>query len=450
MSVQTNPPPPSSKPPPGLRAIVLRASAYEFLALGFQHSIRLAGNLILTRALFPGAFGMAALVSIYNQGLVMLSDVGVAQGVIQSPRGDDVDFLNTAWTIQILRGVAICIAGLLLAWPMAQFYQTPELVPLLMFGSTTPLINSFASTSLLTLTRRVDSRRITTIDVIGQMAGMATMIPLALATGSVWSLLAGTTVSSLMKVILSHLQPVGYRNRLFRSPEASQSIVRFGRWILFSSALTFLAQQTDRMLLGKLLGLTELGIFSVAITFVELGDMVIQRLSQQILFPVLSKISHEQPQRLREVYYRARRGLDRVLMPTFGFGAAVAPWLISFLYDARYEAAGWMCQVLSARLLLAGIAIPTEKCLLACGAPHFGFQRSLSRILWLVAALPIGFHFGHLRGLIWATALMDLPALGLLLPALHSRGLFSARREIMAVLLFTVTMSLVTVAARLF
>jgi len=46
--------------------------------------MRLGGNLILTRLLVPEMFGIMAIVTIIMGGLVMFSDVGVLQNIVQS------------------------------------------------------------------------------------------------------------------------------------------------------------------------------------------------------------------------------------------------------------------------------------------------------------------------------------------------------------------------------
>jgi hypothetical protein len=95
---QTSAAAPEAPPKGGLRAILLRGSAYEMIGYGASQVIRFGSNLLLSRLLFPEAFGLAALVNIMNQGLLMLSDVGLPTVIVQSPRGDDLRFLNTAFT----------------------------------------------------------------------------------------------------------------------------------------------------------------------------------------------------------------------------------------------------------------------------------------------------------------------------------------------------------------
>ena len=74
------------------------ARGLSWTVVGFSASqvLRFAANLALTRLLFPDAFGLMALVQVFVTGLVMFSDVGLGQSVMQNKRGDEDDFLNTA------------------------------------------------------------------------------------------------------------------------------------------------------------------------------------------------------------------------------------------------------------------------------------------------------------------------------------------------------------------
>lgn len=82
-----------------LMARALRSTSWIVLGYGGSQAIRLASNLILTRLLFPEAFGLMALIQVVIVGLTLFSDVGIAPSIAQSKRGDDRDFLDTAWTI---------------------------------------------------------------------------------------------------------------------------------------------------------------------------------------------------------------------------------------------------------------------------------------------------------------------------------------------------------------
>ena len=66
-----------------------------------------------------------ALVNAFLIGLAMFSDLGLAPSIVQSSRGDDPRFLDTAWVLQIARGLVLWILACLLAWPVAAFYDQP-------------------------------------------------------------------------------------------------------------------------------------------------------------------------------------------------------------------------------------------------------------------------------------------------------------------------------------
>ena len=99
------------KPVP-LRARVLRAGAWTLGSYAAGQFIRLGSNLIMTRLLMPEMFGLMALAHVLIAGLHMFSDLGLHHSVVQHQRGDDPVFLDTVWTVQIVRGGVIWLAAL--------------------------------------------------------------------------------------------------------------------------------------------------------------------------------------------------------------------------------------------------------------------------------------------------------------------------------------------------
>jgi len=90
-----------------LRSRVFGASVWVLAGFGASQVIRLGSSLIMTRLLMPEMFGVMAIANIFLVGLALFSDLGLRQNIIQSKRGDDPLFLNTVWTIQILRGAVL-------------------------------------------------------------------------------------------------------------------------------------------------------------------------------------------------------------------------------------------------------------------------------------------------------------------------------------------------------
>lgn len=138
-----------------LKKLAVRGMVWTIAGYGASQILRLGSNLILTRLLFPELFGLMTLVNIFITGLHLFSDIGVGPSIIQNKRGDDPVFLNTAWTLQVIRSFGIWLCCILLAWPVANFYDMPQLLWLIPLVGLNTIINGFNSTALYTLNRHM-------------------------------------------------------------------------------------------------------------------------------------------------------------------------------------------------------------------------------------------------------------------------------------------------------
>src|SRR6056297_1388295 len=115
----------------GMAARAIRSAGFTAVKFGGQNFLRLASNLVLTRLLFPEAFGIMAIVQVVLGGVAMFSDIGIRASIVQNPRGDEPDFLNTAWTVQIIRGIFLGLIVFFSAGSVATFYEEQILADIL-------------------------------------------------------------------------------------------------------------------------------------------------------------------------------------------------------------------------------------------------------------------------------------------------------------------------------
>ena len=98
-----------------LKQRILSASAWTMTGYGTSLVLRLLGNLIVARLLSPEVFGIMAVATSIQLVIALTGDIGLRQAVIRSPNIRDPRFLNTAWTVQILRGLSIWISCVIAA-----------------------------------------------------------------------------------------------------------------------------------------------------------------------------------------------------------------------------------------------------------------------------------------------------------------------------------------------
>lgn len=360
---------------PSLMKRVIRGSIWTLGGHASSQVIRLGSNLILSRLLFPEAFGLMALVFTFLSGLQMLSDFGVFPNIIQSKRGDDPTFLNTAWTLNAIRGAFLWLGACLLAFPVSQFYNEPILLYLLPVVGLTSIMEGFVSTRWATANRKLDLKRITTLDLTIQTTGVVVMLACAgLAKVlnapkdlAIWALVIGSLASSLTRLTLSHTYLQGEKNRFEWDQESLAELSSFGRWIFLTTLLTFFALNASNLLIPRLLGVAFLGIFSFAQNLSRLSYEIVNMIGGRVLFPSYSELARDRPERLYPVLKRCRLVLHALTVGFCLIFVLFGKQLVGIMYDPRYADAGWILQILALGILVMTPGVTYTNVLLAQG-----------------------------------------------------------------------------------
>ncbi|TVQ19764.1 MAG: teichoic acid transporter [Leptolyngbya sp. DLM2.Bin15] len=400
-------PSPEPTPDPGkpsLKARAIRGSMWTLGGYGANQVLRFASNLILTRLLFPEAFGLMSLVQIFLQGLEMFSDIGIKPSIIHDKRGDDPAFLNTAWTIQAGRGVGLWLLSCAIAFPASQFYREPMLTQLLPVVGLTALISGFTSTKLPTANRNLRLGFVTALELTAYVVGLVVMILCAWWYESVWALVVGGLVDSMVRMILSHVMLPGISNRFHWESEAFKSLYRFGRWIFISTALTFLAGQGDRLILGRLLDVRFLGIYTIALTLSRFPRQAISQIIDRVLFPSYAELIRDRPERMYVNLRKSRLGLITISWGISLMFILLGPTIINTLYDARYADAGWIIQIVSLGSLIGIVGGTYDGVLMAQGKTFLVSLLLIVQIVTQLGAMVVGYQLNGQTGVIWGLA----------------------------------------------
>jgi O-antigen/teichoic acid export membrane protein len=392
----------------GIFARAMRSSAWTIFGFAASQGVRFGSNLILTRLLFPEAFGMMALVTVAMVGLSNFSDMGTAPAIAYNPRGDDPSFLDTAWTLHVVRGVLLWLATCALAWPFARFYGEPMLVQLLPVAGLSLLIMGFLPTRIESAQRHLNLKRVVQLDFASQLAGIAFVVGLAWWTGSIWSLVAGGVFAAAVKLALAHLLLPGHRNRFRWEPGARHDLVHFGKWIFLSTVCGFLVAQGDRLVLGKYLSLESLGIYNLGYFLASFPLLLAGAVAGRVLIPLYRDCPPNASPANFQKLQLMRVGLSGGVITLLLLLAFVGIPLVELLYDPRFHAAGPIVVLVACAQIPQVIILTYDQAALAAGDSRRFFLFMAPRAVVMTTFLLVGVEVAGILGALVGVGLATL------------------------------------------
>ena len=333
-----------------------------------QQIIRLLSNILLAWLLAPALLGTMLLINALRTGGELLTDVGIGQSIVNNRRGEDPAFFNTAWTIQIVRGVLLFLVALALTIPIAYAYDKPDLLTLLPAAAPIFILTGLTSPSRFLLQKRLAVRKLALFDLASAIFGAIVQITLAFLMPTIWALIWALLISMAVPAIASFFLIDWRMHRLRWEKEAVHSIVHFGKWIFLSSLVYFLAMNFDRLYLADVIPLALLGVYGIARTFADSVTELFQRLGSYMIFPKVSATGLRGAD-LRAAIGPMRFALLGVVAVGLALGVTLADQFIYLVYDARYHDAGLFLTVLLAGTWFAILASMAEAMMMGLGKP---------------------------------------------------------------------------------
>ena len=377
---------------------MVRSSLLTVGGFGFTQVVRLASNLILTRLLFPEAFGLMALVMVFLMGLGQFSDVGVTPAIMQSKRGDDRKFLDTAWTLSVCRGVALWLVACALALPVSALYETPQLAQILPVAALVLAIDGFTPTRTITANRHLLLGRVTLLEIVTQLTGVLAAIGLAWWWGSVWALVFSNLLGAGVHVLLTWWFLPGAADRFRWEQSAARELIHFGKWVFLATVCGFFYTQADKLQIGKYADLDLFGIYNIGFFWAAFPWLLGNMVTQKILIPIYRETP---PKESRANYLKLRKmrfAVSALLMLFVGAFAVLGVWLVGLLYDPRYAAAGAVAVVLACAQMPALIVMTYDQAALAAGDSRRFFVVAFARAVLMNLFLAVGLWQGGLLG----------------------------------------------------
>jgi lipopolysaccharide exporter len=411
---------------------------YSYIATNL---IRLFSTVILTRILSPDDFGAISIVTSVIVTVTMLSDVGFNPFVIRHSDAFKKSFTDTVWTIRLARSIFLSSILFLIAGPVAEFMNKPELINLIRALSVVFIFEALPSMAWIIAVRERRLAKIATVDVAGALVQLASMVIFALVFKSYWAVVPASIVTWLFKIFMSYRFFPNSSNRIHCERIYAKELLNFAKFVAPSSAITLLLSQSDKIVLARLMPIDQYGLYMIAFSLAYAPLGFVGSYASRILYPRYADVWRSDPEGLPAAYYATRRKISLLYQIGCGILVGAAPLIIEILYDARYSAAGFYLVILASGSLTLLENTAAREALIAAGRVNATLAANIIRLSWLIVAAPAGYFLFGIPGMLVGFVSIEAAALMYNYKQLISLSIFSLKET--ALLLAASTVGIV-------
>jgi len=355
-----------------------------------------ASLFVVVRLLTPADFGIVAMALVLFPYLRILGEFGIPQTIVnlRDLTDEQLAQLNTVSLMLSIGCFGIAVA---LAWPLALFFKTPQLAPVVVVTCLGLIPLGFRSVSEGLLSKEMQFRTLSWFEAIRALIATAVTLVLAFVGFGYWALVLGNLVATFARTILLGSS----RPHRFAMPRMAtlKEPLSFGRHILVSVIALSAYERLDNVTAGRVLGQAALGVYGLAwnLAYVPL-DKVTSLVTT--IIPTYLAAARKEPESLRRYVRTLSEALALATFPaTIGLGI-VARELVPVALGAKWVGVIAPLQVLSIYAAFRSIVAIIPKVLTAVGNARFVMWNDLRALVILPIAFYIGSHWGT-AGIAW-------------------------------------------------
>ena len=360
--------------------------------------LQLIQTAVLARLLPPSEFGLMGLVLVATGFAQALSDFGLGSAIIYRQTSDGKQLSSLFWA-NALGGVGIFLIAAACAPLAASIYGEPVLARLLPASALAFLVAPMGQPLAAILQRDLRFQRLFACEILGSAGGAAVAVFSAWKLGNafalVWGQLASTILRSAALWMLAGWRPSA-RLRL----EDLRPHLSFGLYQTGQRLVNFLAQNLDKLIIGRLLGTSALGYYTVAYQLMVRPMLLLNPVVTRVAFPVFARMAGD-VRRLKEGYLEMIRLVAFVMLPLYLSMFAASGPLIRTMLGAAWMPAEPVFRALVLLGLIQCLGNPLDSLLLALGKAKLAFWFNVLALGLYAVAIPLGSHFG-LAGIAYA------------------------------------------------
>lgn len=373
---------------------VIRGGAWVFAMRITNRGLGFIRTIILARLLVPEDFGLLGIAMIVVVTLEIFSQTGFQAALIQKKENVE-SYLDTAWTISAVRGVLIFIILFFSAPMAASFFNLPQATLVIRIIAISSILTGLRNIGIIFFQKEFKFNKQFLFGFSSTLTDLVVSVALVFVLRNVWALVWGGLAGNSIRLFMSYLLHP-YRPRVRFEKVEAKKLFGFGRWILGSGVLLFLATQGADIFVGKMLGVTALGFYSLAFLLSNLPESEITHVISQVTFPAYSKMQDNIP-RLRESYLKVLQFTAVIAIPLACGIFILAPEFTKLFLGDKWLPMVPAMKVLALASLVRSIAATAGPVFHGIGKPRIDTVWQVVRLIVLVILIyPLTMRWGIL------------------------------------------------------
>lgn len=376
---------------------LMKGSMWLALSRAIVNGLATLSTIVLAWYLVPADFGLVAVATTLMLIVTSVTQLSLGQALIRHENPGESHF-NAAWTLGATRGIILALIFAASAYPVAAFYNDPRLIDVMLVLSLGLIISGLGNPRRIMLQRDLIFWQEFTLNVSQKVVGFIVTVGIAVVYQSYWALVLGMLAYQLTSLVVSYTV-LPYMPRV--TFKHLREFFSFSVWLTAGQIVNTLNWRFEYLLIGKLLGATPLGYYTIGNTLSTLPTREATTPLTQPIYAGLSRVRSD-PVRLAAAYQRAQALLAAVALPA-GIGVAViAEPLILLVMGEKWAPAIFIVQALASVFAFQTLGSLVQPLGMATGDTKLLFMRDTQMLFFRMPIIIGGLLLWGLPGVVYA------------------------------------------------
>lgn len=291
-------------------------------------------TIFVVRLLTPQDYGLMGMAGLFTGFLLLFNEIGLGAAIIRNPDIKIDQVSDVRWAI-LSMNIVLFLMLQAFAPVITWYFREPAVASIVRVLGIGFILNGISSASMYMLSREMAFKKKSRAELIGNLGGGMATLALATTGFGVWSLVVGTLArQAITSVLYCFYAPLKIRWAF--SFSNVRQFLNFGMKVTTAKVLWYASSNADFMIVGRMLGKTQLGFYSLAFQFSSAPIDKIVNIVAQVAFPSFSAVQHDEAM-LRRYYLKMVGVVAWITFPMFLGLMVVADTGISLLLTPEWK-----------------------------------------------------------------------------------------------------------------